>query len=222
LSSTSRSRTNDVDSPVEEAGDVDLLARARSGDDRALYALLERYRDYARSKARSYYLAGSDRDDVVQEALIGLFKAIRDYDLDQDTPFRAFAELCISRQILTAIKTANRNKHSALNRSISLDAPVRPRDERVGGSVGETLEASRLSDPAELVMSAEAIEEIRDSMTGSLTQLEGDVLKLYMEGKSYEEIALVLGNHAKSIDNALQRVKRKLKRHLDERGALLP
>ena len=109
---------------LEELEDIDLVARVRDGDDRCLEVLLDRYRNFARSKARSYFLAGSDKDDVVQEGMIGLFKAVRDFDLSQDTPFRAFAELCISRQILTAIKSANRNKHQPLNSSISLDAPA--------------------------------------------------------------------------------------------------
>jgi RNA polymerase sporulation-specific sigma factor len=184
-----------------------------------LEKLLSRYRNFARSKARSYFLAGSDREDVVQEGMIGLFKAIRDFDLDQDTPFRAFAELCISRQILTAIKTANRQKHQPLNSSVSLDAPAYGDDEG-RATLGDQLVGAQLSDPVEMVISAEEIEAIRDSMSSSLTQLEGDVLRLYMDGKSYEEIAGALGNHVKSIDNALQRIKRKLQRHLADRDAL--
>ena len=204
---------------VEQVEDQDLVRQVREGDDRALELLLQRYRNFARSKARSYFLAGSDREDVVQEGMIGLYKAIRDFDLDQDTPFRAFAELCISRQILTAIKTANRQKHQPLNSSISLDAPAYGDDP--GTSVGDNIVATQYStDPVELVISAEEIEAIRDNMKESLTELEGDVLRLYMDGKSYEEIAGALGNHVKSIDNALQRIKRKLQRHLEERQAL--
>jgi RNA polymerase sporulation-specific sigma factor len=201
---------------LEGLEDLDLVKRVRDGDERCLEALLSRYRNFARSKARSYFLAGSDKEDVVQEGMIGLFKAIRDFDLSQDTPFRAFAELCISRQILTAIKTANRQKHQPLNSSVSLDAPAYG-DEKGESSVGDNLVATTLSDPAELVISAQEIEAIRDSMRDSLTDLEGDVLRLYMDGKSYEEIAGALGNHVKSIDNALQRIKRKLQRHLDSR-----
>ncbi|HEX2296241.1 MAG TPA: RNA polymerase sporulation sigma factor SigH [Actinomycetota bacterium] len=204
---------------LEGLEDLDLVKRVRDGDERCLEMLLSRYRNFARSKARSYFLAGSDKEDVVQEGMIGLFKAIRDFDLSQDTPFRAFAELCISRQILTAIKTANRQKHQPLNSSVSLDAPAYG-DEKGESSVGDNLVATTLSDPAELVISAQEIEAIRDSMRGSLTELEGDVLRLYMDGKSYEEIAGALGNHVKSIDNALQRIKRKLQRHLDQRDAV--
>ncbi len=204
---------------LNELEDLDLVARARAGDERCIEILLQRYRNFARAKARSYFLAGSDKEDVVQEGMIGLFKAIRDFEGDTGTPFRAFAELCISRQILTAIKTANRQKHQPLNSSVSLDAPAYG-DEKGESSVGDNLVASTLADPAELVISAEEIEAIRDSMRDNLTELEGDVLRLYMDGKSYEEIAGALGNHVKSIDNALQRIKRKLQRHLDQRDAV--
>jgi RNA polymerase sporulation-specific sigma factor len=204
---------------LDEMEDNSLVERVRDGDERALDTLLSRYRNFARSKARSYFLAGSDREDVVQEGMIGLFKAIRDFDLSQDTPFRAFAELCISRQILTAIKTANRHKHQPLNSSVSLDAPVYG-DDSGDRTVGDRFVAPAITDPAELVISSQEIEAIRDSMTESLTELEGNVLALYMDGKSYEEIAGALGNHVKSIDNALQRIKRKLQRHLEQRNAL--
>jgi len=205
---------------LEALEDHDLVQMVRAGGDRALEVLLGRYRNFARSKARSYFLAGSDKEDVVQEGMIGLYKAIRDFDLDQETPFRAFAELCISRQILTAIKTANRQKHQPLNSSVSLDAPLGGSEDSSPQSVGDHLPASHLSDPIELVISSEEIGALRDTMRENLTELEGDVLRLYMDGKSYEEIAGVLGNHVKSIDNALQRIKRKLQRHIDERNAL--
>ena len=204
---------------LDQVEDNDLVQAVRDGNDRALEQLLSRYRNFARSKARSYFLAGSDKEDVVQEGMIGLYKAIRDFDLTQDTPFRAFAELCISRQILTAIKTANRQKHQPLNSSVSLDAPVYG-DDAGERTVGDNLPASELTDPVEFVISAQEIEAIRDSMRENLTELEGDVLRLYMDGKSYEEIAGALGNHVKSIDNALQRIKRKLQRHIEQRNEL--
>ena len=207
------------DQDISELEDHVLVQRVQDGDERCLEILLSRYRNFARSKARSYFLAGSDKEDVVQEGMIGLYKAIRDFDVRQETPFRAFAELCISRQILTAIKTANRNKHQPLNSSISLDAPAYA-NEKGDRSVADGLIAPTMTDPAELLISAEEIEGIRNSMRENLTQLEGDVLRLYMDGKSYEEIAGALGNHVKSIDNALQRIKRKLQRHLDQRDAL--
>ncbi len=211
--------TKTVGAELESLEDHELVEQVRAGSERSLEALLARYRNFARSKARSYFLAGSDKEDVVQEGMIGLYKAIRDFDLTQETPFRAFAELCISRQILTAIKTANRQKHQPLNSSVSLDAPVYSEDtgER---TVGDNIAAPLTADPIELVISAEEIEALRDSMRDNLTQLESDVLRLYMDGKSYEDIAGALGNHVKSIDNALQRIKRKLQRHLDARRDL--
>lgn len=204
---------------LEPLEDVDLLTAVRNGDERALRVLLDRYRSFARSKSRSYFLAGADRDDVVQEGMIGLFKAIRDFDVHQSTPFRAFAEMCISRQILTAIKAANRHKHSPLNSSVSLDAPMGAEvDDR---SLGEILVVDHVADPADVVISADEIEGLSRTMRESLTELEGDVLRLYMQGRSYEEIAGALGNHVKSIDNALQRVKRKVQQYIDERERAL-
>jgi RNA polymerase sporulation-specific sigma factor len=201
--------------------DDELVARVREGDDRAVDVLLNRYRSFARSKARSYFLAGADKEDVVQEGMIGLYKAIRDFDPEQGTPFQAFAELCVSRQILTAIKTANRQKHQPLNSSVSLDAPVYG-DDSSERSVAEALVGPAVSDPAEIVISAEEIEALKASVRSTLTELEGNVLSLYMDGKSYDEIAGALGNHVKSIDNALQRIKRKLQQHLAERDATVP
>jgi RNA polymerase sporulation-specific sigma factor len=201
---------------LQPLDDLELLRAAREGDERALEVLLGRYRKFARSKSRSYFLAGADREDVVQEGMIGLYKAIRDFDSSKDTPFSAFAEMCISRQILTAIKTANRQKHSPLNTSISLDAPVHTDSGKQ--SVGDVIFLDHLSDPAHVVISTEEISELSATMRASLTELEADVLRLYMEGRSYEEIAGTLGNHVKSIDNALQRIKRKVQRYIDERG----
>jgi RNA polymerase sporulation-specific sigma factor len=208
---------NKLADDLDRRGDGELVAKARGGDDRALDGLLSRYRNFARSKARSFFLVGADKEDVVQEGMIGLYKAIRDFDLDQDTPFRAFAELCISRQILTAIKTANRNKHRPLNTSVSLDAPAHAEDQ--DRTIGDDLVAPTQLDPAEVVISAEEIEALKDNMRDRLTELEGSVLSLYMDGKSYEEIAGALGYHVKSIDNALQRIKRKIQRHIQERDS---
>jgi RNA polymerase sporulation-specific sigma factor len=202
---------------LDRLEDTELVEQARYGEERAIEVLLARYRNFARSKARSYFLAGSEREDVVQEGMIGLFKAIRDFDLQQKIPFRAFAELCISRQILTAIKTANRHKHHPLNSSVSLDAPAYE-DNDASSVADHLMSPRRTSDPAELVISAEEIEALRTSMNRNLTELEGEVLTLYMDGKSYEEIAGTLGNHVKSIDNALQRIKRKLQRHISQRN----
>lgn len=204
---------------LEDFSDEQLVDRARSGDDGAIDALLTRYRHYARAKARTYFLVGGDREDIVQEGMIGLYKAIRDFDPNLKVVFRAFAELCIKRQIISAIKGASRQKHSPLNSYVSLNTSSQGDDE--DGSIEEHLEdTNRLtSDPAELVVSAEEIETLRDSMTQILSQFEIEVLGLYMDGRSYQQIADMLDRHLKSIDNALQRIKRKVERHLTERDA---
>ncbi|MDP9066757.1 MAG: RNA polymerase sporulation sigma factor SigH [Actinomycetota bacterium] len=206
-------------SELSEFEDLELVRLSRGRDENALVVLLERYRRFARSKARSYFVPGSDQDDVVQEAMIGLYKAVRDFDLAQDTPFRAFAEMCISRQIHTAVKGANRQKHQPLNARVSLDAPVGDSDDRMATALGELLAADVNSDPAELVVSADEIDSVRRVMSETLTDLESDVLHLYMEGKSYDQIAAALGSHLKSIDNALQRVKKKVQNHIGARNA---
>ena len=202
---------------ASETADEDLVERVRAGDDGAIGVLLERYRHYARAKARSYFLVGADKEDIVQEGMIGLFKAIRDYEPERNTAFRAFAELCITRQIITAIKSATRQKHAPLNSYASLSRPAPGEDDE--RPLDESLAAGVASDPVELVISAEEIADIRASMARVLSVLETEVLALYMDGKSYQEIADSLGRHVKSIDNALQRIKRKLEHHLEARDA---
>ena len=206
-----------LEEPLVESDEA-LAASARAGDEQALELLLSRYRHYARAKARSYFLAGADREDIVQEGMIGLFKAIRDFDESHNTAFRAFAELCITRQIITAIKTATRQKHIPLNSYVSLNKPLQHVDgtER---ALADSLVSPALVDPAELVISAEEIASIKTSVDELLSELETEVLQLYMDGKSYQEIADSLGRHVKSIDNALQRIKRKLEQHIAERSA---
>ena len=203
---------------LADLSDEELVERAREGSDRAIETLLSRYRHYARAKARSYFLAGADREDIVQEGMIGLFKAVRDYRDDRNSVFRAFAELCITRQIITAIKTATRQKHIPLNSYVSLNKQSSPDDDD-GRSLGDVLVSSEVADPAELLISAEEIAAIKDSMGKLLSELETEVLQLYMDGKSYQEIAEYLGRHVKSIDNALQRIKRKLEQHLIENAS---
>jgi RNA polymerase sporulation-specific sigma factor len=200
--------------PAEQ--DEQLVDLARQGDESAIDALLGRYRHYARAKARSYFLAGADREDIVQEGMIGLFKAIRDFQPEHNTAFRAFAELCITRQIITAIKTATRQKHIPLNSYVSLNkaASDQEGEER---PLADSIVSKEILDPADLVISAEEIAGIRDSVDKHLSDLETEVLSLYMDGKSYQEIADLLGRHVKSIDNALQRIKRKLEQHLPGR-----
>ncbi|HET7483666.1 MAG TPA: RNA polymerase sporulation sigma factor SigH [Actinomycetota bacterium] len=201
-----------------QLSDEELVARARAGDELSVEALLNRYRHYARAKARTYFLAGADREDIVQEGMIGLFKAIRDFQADKNTAFRAFAELCITRQIITAIKTATRQKHMPLNSYVSLTKPTTTED---GDQrpLEEALTHIVEDDPAELVISSEEISNIKGSIKRLLSELEAEVLQLYMDGKSYQEIADMLGRHVKSIDNALQRIKRKLEHHLENRNA---
>ena len=199
---------------VRSDTDEELVDRARHGDDDAIGALLERYRHYARAKSRSYFLAGADKEDIVQEGMIGLYKAIRDFDPDHDIAFRAFAELCITRQIITAIKTATRQKHMPLNSYVSLNKVSSVNGDDDERAFTESLPTSHVTDPAELVISAEEVENIRSTMGRALSELETDVLELYMDGKSYQEIADIMGRHVKSIDNALQRIKRKLEHHM--------
>ncbi|MGH2787454.1 MAG: RNA polymerase sporulation sigma factor SigH [Actinomycetota bacterium] len=198
---------------LSNLGDEDLVALAKEGSEQAIEILLARYRHYARAKSRMYFLAGADREDVVQEGMIGLFKAVRDFRSDKNTAFRAFAELCITRQIITAIKSATRQKHLPLNSYVSLSKPMSTHPDDEQAFVG-MLEVRSAADPADLVVSAEEIDAMNVSVAEVLSDLEREVLHLYMDGKSYQEIADRLGRHVKSIDNALQRIKRKLEQHL--------
>ena len=204
--------------PLTELADDQLAARFQAGDRLALDTLIARYRRFARAKSRGYFLVGGDGDDIEQEALIGLYKAARDFRPEHQASFRAFAELCITRQIITAIKTATRQKHQPLNQYVSISG-VRGGDEPGERSVEELLHAHHDGDPADSVVSSERMDAIRSSMADMLSALEVDVLKLYVEGKSYQEIGDQLGRHVKSIDNALQRIKRKLDQHLQEAAA---
>lgn len=197
--------------------DDELVMEARGGSEAALCEVLDKYRSFARVKARSYFLVGADREDIVQEGMIGLYKAIRDFNPEMQTSFRAFAELCVTRQIITAIKTATRQKHGPLNDYVSFERPVGSEDdgERV---LGDVLPTVAISDPADLVISAERIRALQAHFDEVLSDLETEVLRLYVEGKSYQEIAERLERHVKSIDNALQRIKRKLEGHLRARA----
>jgi len=200
-----------------EVTDEHLVELARSGDDQSLEMLLARYRHYARAKARSYFLAGADKEDIVQEGMIGLYKAIRDFEAARNIAFRSFAELCMTRQIITAIKTATRQKHVPLNSYVSLNRPTS--DDDGDRTLGDSLASDSVVDPAELVISAEEVADLRSTMGRLLSSLETQVLQLYMDGKSYQEIGDMLGRHVKSIDNALQRIKKKLESHVMARSA---
>lgn len=192
--------------------DEDLVERARRGDDRAAEYLINKYRNFVRVKAKAYFLIGADREDIIQEGMIGLYKAIRDFRREKLTSFRAFAELCITRQIITAIKTATRQKHIPLNSYISLNKPIY--DEDSDRTLLDVISSIKVSDPEELVIDQEASATMRDQIKKNLSELEHKVLTAYLEGKSYQEMANELNRHVKSIDNALQRVKRKLERNL--------
>ena len=201
---------------LTELSDGALAERFRHGDGDALNALLERYRRFVRAKARGYFLVGADFDDIEQEGMIGLYKAVRDFRDDRQASFRAFAELCITRQIITAIKTATRQKHQPLNQYVSISG-VRGGEDPGERSVERLLDDHNVADPADQVVSGERMDAMRTAMAEMLSGLEVDVLRLYVEGKTYQEIGDQLGRHVKSIDNALQRIKRKLELHLAER-----
>jgi RNA polymerase sporulation-specific sigma factor len=205
--------------PLVECSDDDLAVRAQGGDRLAQQTLIERYRRFARAKGRGYFLVGGDSDDIEQEALIGLYKAIRDYQPDRQASFRAFAELCITRQIITAIKTATRQKHQPLNQYVSISGSRSTDDSNSDRVVEDLLDDSPSSDPADQVVSGERLDSLRSAMAEMLSGLEVDVLRLYVEGKSYQEIGDTLGRHVKSIDNALQRIKRKVDAHLADEAA---
>lgn len=196
--------------------DAELARMFQSGDSDALDVLLARYRRFARSRSRSYFLMGGDSDDLEQEALIGLYKAVRDYDPDHEVAFRPFAELCITRQLLSAIKTANRHKHQPLNTSVSLHG-AREGGEEEGRTLEERLPSpAATDDPAERLLGDEQVAVLAEAMAADLSDLEMEVLRLYVAGRSYVEIADEVGRHAKSVDNAVQRIKRKLGRSLAE------
>jgi RNA polymerase sporulation-specific sigma factor len=195
--------------------DEEIVEGAREGSGEALEYLINKYKNFVRAKARSYFLIGADREDIIQEGMIGLYKAIRDFRSDKLASFRAFAELCITRQIITAIKTATRQKHIPLNSYISLNKPIYEEDSE--RTLLDVISNARVSDPEEMVINREELGDIEEKMGEILSDLEWKVLMAYLDGRSYQEIAVDLKRHVKSIDNALQRVKRKLERYLDGR-----
>ncbi|EJY56838.1 RNA polymerase sigma-30 (SigH) subunit [Alicyclobacillus sacchari] len=202
----------------EEQTDEELVEAVRQGDTDALEYLIQKYKNFVRAKARSYFLIGADREDIVQEGMIGLYKSIRDFRGDKLSSFKAFAELCITRQIITAIKTATRQKHIPLNSYVSLDKPIY--DEDSDRTLLDVICTVRVADPEELIINQEEFDDIEDKMSELLSDLERKVLMLYLDGRSYQEIAVDLARHVKSIDNALQRVKRKLEKYLTVRNVI--
>jgi RNA polymerase sporulation-specific sigma factor len=203
-----------------ELEDLQLVLRARNGDNLALDALIRRYTTFVRLKASSYFLAGGDGDDLVQEGLIGLYKAVRDFRPDKETSFRSFAELCVTRQIITAIKTATRFKHTPLNTYISFSHTPAGLESDSDCTLGDALPGPGVNDPAVCVISTEELQSLVFSLGTGLSALESNALRLYLEGSSYEQMAAELGCDTKTIDNALQRVKRKVLQHQQARQVL--
>ena len=196
-----------------ELEDLQLVVRARKGDRAALDHLIRRYTGFVRLKASSYFLAGGDSDDLVQEGLLGLFKAVRDFRADKETSFRSFAELCVTRQIITAIKSATRYKHQPLNGYVSFSHSPVGQDGDGDCTLGDALPGPSVDDPVVCVISTQELQSLVFCLGSGLSKLESDALRLYLEGSSYEEMADELGCDTKRIDNALQRVKRKILAH---------
>ena len=202
---------------LDTATDLELVAAAQAGSADAFDRLVDRYRRFVRSRSRGYFIVGGDREDLEQEALIGFYKSVRDFKPELQASFRAFAELCINRQLITAIKTATRKNHQPLNHSVSFSAP-RPGDDHDDRDDEIPAAADLLADPAEQLVALERLAGTHEALAASLSPLEVDVLTLYVEGRSYEVIAEQVGRHVKAVDNALQRVKRKLTQHLAEQA----
>ena len=199
----------------ESMPDEDVVELAQEANGAALEYLLNKYKNFVRTKARSYFLIGADHEDIVQEGMIGLYKAIRDYRRDKLKSFRSFAELCVTRQIITAIKTATRQKHIPLNNYISLNRPIY--DEDSDRTLLDVITEDAPSNPEEMLIDREDLSVIEGRIGQVLSDLEKEVLVRYMEGKSYVEISQEMGRHVKSIDNALQRIKRKLMKYLKQK-----
>jgi RNA polymerase sporulation-specific sigma factor len=202
-----------------ELADLQLVIRARNGDQRSLDELIRRYAGFVRLKASSYFLAGGDAEDLIQEGLIGLYKAVRDYSPEKSS-FRSFAELCVTRQIITAIKTATRYKHTPLNSYVSFSHTPAGQESDGDCTLGDALPGPSVDDPSVCVISTEELQSLVFTLGSGLSKLEADALKLYLEGESYETMAERLGCDTKTIDNALQRVKRKVLAHQESRQVL--
>jgi RNA polymerase sigma-H factor len=203
-----------------ELEDLQLVMRARNGDGTALEGLIRRYTGFVRLKASSYFLAGGDSEDLVQEGLIGLYKAVRDFRADKETSFRSFAELCVTRQIITAIKTATRYKHAPLNTYVSFSHTPAGQESDGDCTLGDALPGPSVNDPSVCVISTEELQSLVFTLGTGLSRLEAEALRLYLDGLSYEEMAEELGCDTKTIDNALQRVKRKIIQHQRSRQVL--
>jgi RNA polymerase sporulation-specific sigma factor len=207
------------DKQLNRLDDEGIVQLIHQGSSRALDYLIHKYRNFVRAKARTYFLIGADKEDIVQEGMIGLYKAIRDYDGEKLSSFKAFAELCVTRQIITAIKTATRQKHIPLNSYVSLDKPIY--DEETDRTLLDVIAGSKSIDPQELLINQEKYGDMEMKLSELLSELEKKVLRLYLDGKTYQEMSVDLKRHVKSIDNALQRVKRKLEQLIEGTGISL-
>ncbi len=207
-------KTGEVTENKQDLIDEEVVISANSGDIEATEYLMNKYKNFVKSKARSYFLIGADKEDIIQEGMIGLYKAIRDYRSDKLSSFRAFAELCITRQIITAIKTATRQKHIPLNSYVSLNKPIY--DEESDRTLLDVISEQSTVNPEDLIIGREEMGTIEGKLGDVLSELEWEVLTAYLEGQSYQEMAVELNRHIKSVDNALQRVKRKLENYLEE------
>lgn len=203
---------NDFYTEFNNKSDEEVVYEAKNGNTNAEEYLIAKYENFVKLKSKSYFLIGADKEDIYQEGMIGLYKAIRDFKVDKISSFKAFAELCITRQIITAIKTATRQKHIPLNTYISLNKPIY--EEESDRTLIDVLSELKINDPEELIIGKEQLKHIEEKMEKVLSGLEKEVLQAYLDGKSYQEIAADLDRQAKSIDNALQRVKKKLEKSL--------
>jgi RNA polymerase sporulation-specific sigma factor len=204
-----------------ELEDLQLVLKARNGSSVAMDQLIRRYTSFVRLKASSYFLAGGDSEDLIQEGLVGLYKAVRDFRPDKETSFRSFAELCVTRQIITAIKTATRFKHAPLNTYVSFSHTPAGQEGDGECTLGDALPGPTVNDPSIRVISTEELQNLVLCLGNGLSRLEADALRLYLDGLSYEQMAAELGCDTKTIDNALQRVKRKILAHQKTREVLL-
>ena len=210
----SKEYSKEIASEFESKAEEEVVIEAKNGSVRAQEYVISKYEGFVKAKSKSYFLIGADKEDIYQEGMIGLYKAIRDFNYEKSTTFKAFAELCITRQIITAIKTATRQKHIPLNTYISLNKPVSEDDSE--RTLLDIISSMKITDPEELIISKEKKKYIEGEISKVLSDLEKEVLQSYLDGKSYQEIACDLDRHAKSIDNALQRVKRKLEKCLSD------
>ena len=206
--------SKEIASEFEGMTEEEIVVEAKNGNSRAQEYVISKYESFVKVKSKSYFLIGADKEDIYQEGMIGLYKAIRDFNYEKSTTFRGFAELCITRQIITAIKTATRQKHIPLNTYVSLNKPVSEDDSE--RTLLDILSSMKISDPEELIIGKEEKKYIEEAISKVLSDLEMEVLQSSLDGKSYQEIACDLDRHAKSIDNALQRVKRKLEKCLSD------